>query len=119
MNGYDVGGRALRVDRADQEAQPPPSAHTTPTHSPQMATAGAPSGSVSVDAANATLAAMSNAQLLEVVAQMKSMAVSNPEQTRHLLLNNPSLTYAVFHAMAMMSLIDPAIVQVRCVLPAR
>lgn len=41
------------------------------------------------------------------------MAVSNPEQTRHLLLNNPSLTYAVFHAMVMMNLIDPSIVQVR------
>lgn len=39
------------------------------------------------------------------------MAVSNPEQTRRLLHENPSLTFAIFQSMVMMNLIDPAIVQ--------
>lgn len=39
------------------------------------------------------------------------MAVSNPEQTRRLLHENPSLTFAIFQSMVMMNLIDPSIVQ--------
>lgn len=34
------------------------------------------------------------------------MATSNPEQTRQLLNGNPSLTYAIFHAMILMNLVD-------------
>ncbi|PJF18321.1 hypothetical protein PSACC_01865, partial [Paramicrosporidium saccamoebae] len=90
LNGYDVGGRALRVDRADQEMQSAPV---------PMAGGGTPS----LDAVNATLAGMGNTQLLEVMTQMKTMASSNPEQTRQLLQSNPSLTYALFQAMQVMS----------------
>jgi cleavage stimulation factor subunit 2 len=99
LNGYDVGGRALRVDRADQEMQSAPV---------PMAGGGTPS----LDAVNATLAGMGNTQLLEVMTQMKTMATNNPEQTRQLLQSNPSLAYALFQAMVMMNLIDPTLIQV-------
>lgn len=77
VNGYDVGGRTLRVDRADQEMQsstgyasanqllPPP------PPPPLISSTTSPSGLVSIESINATLGSMNNIQLLEVMTQMK------------------------------------------------
>lgn len=101
MNGYDVGGRTLRVDRADQEMQ-------GATYVPSQPVA---AGTPTLDSINSTLSAMNNTQLLQVMSQMKGMATSNPEQTRQLLHGNPSLTFALFQAMVMLNLVDPSMVQ--------
>ena len=49
--------------------------------------------------------------LLDILTQMKSLAASSPEQARALLGGNPQLTYALFQAMLMMNVVDPAVVQ--------
>ncbi len=136
MNGYDVGGRSLRVGTADQEGSTHHSQHhylaqqqsqqqqsqqqhqqhysqrsfqpLAPSQMPPGMQPG--TGSTSVDEVNAILAAMPNGQLVEIMGQMKAMAVGGPEQTRQLLLSNPALAYTLFHAMVMMRLVEPSIV---------
>lgn len=75
MNGYDIGGRSLVVNKADQEVGsdtrtpvPPPPSSSLPK-APIMPMA--PTGTVSLDLINSTLTGMSNVQLLDVLSQMK------------------------------------------------
>jgi hypothetical protein len=80
VNGYDIGGRSLRVDRADQEMGSAPS-NSNGINNPTQTNQSQPSrphmtplpmtGSLSMDSINAVLNGMSNQQLLEVVTQLK------------------------------------------------
>jgi cleavage stimulation factor subunit 2 len=49
---------------------------------------------------------MSPVALVELLAQLKQMTLTNLDQTRHLLLTQPQLTIAVFQALLKMNLID-------------
>lgn len=111
VNNYDVGGRQLRVDKADHEAPSAPTATTTSTGPAVGAAVPNATGSISIEAINDVLGRLSNTQLLEMLTQMKNMATANPEHLRQMLSSNPSMTFAVFQAMVMMNMIDPTIVQ--------
>jgi len=64
-----------------------------------------------MEAINTKLAAMNNAQLLQLLTQLKSMSMSNPQQAKKILEADPALAYAVFQAMIMVNAIDPVVVQ--------
>lgn len=118
VNGYAVGDRQLRVDKADQEfpsqmasstigqsqSQPQSQAQPQPIQFSSVATP-------SIEAISAVLSAMTNPQMLEVLAQIKTMATASPEQTRQLLASNPALAYALLQALMGMGLVDPMMVQ--------
>lgn len=113
MNGYDVGGRQLRVDRADQELPQTMAADSRPLAPPPAAapTSSAAAATPTMASIGATLGAMSNEQLMEVLSQLKKMATNHPGQTRSLLAGNPALAYAVLQALLLMNLVDPSVMQ--------
>lgn len=107
LNEVEVGGRALRLDFA--EVDPMLDSDMAPPH-PKGATP-LPAGVSPTDAISQTIAALPPNQLLDILTQMKSLVVSSPDQARSLLTSNPQLAYALFHAMLLMNVVDPAVVQ--------
>ncbi|KAK0522247.1 hypothetical protein OC834_006356 [Tilletia horrida] len=68
-------------------------------------------GVSSADAITQTLAALPPQQLLDIMSHMKSLVTSSPEQAASLLSAHPQLAYALFQAMLMMNVVDPALLQ--------
>ena len=123
LSGFDVGGRHLKVDYADNEMPPMPanpnlhiSNNSAMSSNPsrQQQPVPVPHNQVfanSVDEINATLGAMSNQQLVDLIGQAKALAIANPEQARTMLQANPQMTFALFQAMLMTNLVEPRVVQ--------
>lgn len=109
----EVGGRALRLDFAEMDPmandqgrpRPPPALAPFPAGAPL------PAGVAATDAITHTIASLPPHQLMDILTQMKGLAGTAPDQARALLQGNPQLAYAVFHAMLMMNVVDPAVVQ--------
>lgn len=70
-----------------------------------------PPGVPAADAITQTIASLPPNQLMDILMQMKALTAHAPEQARQLLSANPQLTYAVFHAMLMMNVVDPVVLQ--------
>ncbi|KAI0768262.1 hypothetical protein BD413DRAFT_133516 [Trametes elegans] len=68
-----------------------------------------PPGSNALDAISHVLATTDPSQILEVLAQMKAFVITHPEQARALLMNHPQLGYALFQALLLHKIVDPAI----------
>ncbi|CAO1634601.1 unnamed protein product [Parajaminaea phylloscopi] len=68
-------------------------------------------GQNSTDAITQTLATLPPEQLLDIMGQIKTLVLSSPQSAQNLLNSHPQLTYALFQAMLMMNLVDPAILQ--------
>ncbi|KAI8820986.1 hinge domain of cleavage stimulation factor subunit 2-domain-containing protein [Fimicolochytrium jonesii] len=86
-----------------QNMNTPP--HNTPVPAPVAA------GPPATDVINKILASYPPEQMLEVLAQMKLHVQSNPDQVQALLMENPQLSYALFQALLVMNVVDPAIMQ--------
>lgn len=124
LNGFDVGGRHLKVDYADNEMPSMPSMPSSGGGSNPMFSGSSghhqqqpqihSSSQVyanSMEEINATLASMSNQQLVELVSQAKALAIANPEQAKLMLSANPQMTFALFQAMILTNLVDQRVVQ--------
>lgn len=70
-----------------------------------------PPGETATNAISKTLAALPPNQLLDIMSQIKSLILTSPQSAHSLLSSHPQLTYALFQAMLMMNLVDPAILQ--------
>jgi len=68
-------------------------------------------GSTSLDTISQTLATMNPNQLMEVLAQTKAFVITHPDQARALLVAHPQLAYALFQALLLNKIVDPAILQ--------
>ncbi|KAI8990744.1 hypothetical protein BD414DRAFT_484662 [Trametes punicea] len=68
-----------------------------------------PPGSNALDAISHVLATTEPSQILEVLAQMKAFVITHPEQARALLVAHPQLGYALFQALLLHKIVDPAI----------
>ena len=71
VNGYDIGGRTLKVNQADQDVG---EQYRTPVTAPVTggtSSAQLMSGTPSLDVINSTLSSMNNAQLVEMLSQIK------------------------------------------------
>ncbi|KAE8271113.1 hypothetical protein A4X09_0g1231 [Tilletia walkeri] len=68
-------------------------------------------GVSSADAITQTLAALPPQQLMDILSHMKALVTSSPEQAASLLSAHPQLAYALFQAMLMMNVVDPALLQ--------
>ena len=70
-----------------------------------------PPGVNCTDAISRTLNTLPPPQLLDILAQMKALAVSEPQRATELLQQAPQLAYAVFQALLLMGLISPEAIQ--------
>ncbi|KAI8811188.1 hypothetical protein BJ742DRAFT_154399 [Cladochytrium replicatum] len=123
LNNYDVEGRPLRVDFSESEKDdeprhgsgggrgPPPAPLEEKVSYSSSASAPAASGPPSADIIKQILGALSAPQLLEVLASMKMLSQTNPEQCRLLLIQNPQLTYAIFQALLLMNVVEANLMQ--------
>ncbi|XP_022179005.1 cleavage stimulation factor subunit 2 tau variant-like [Myzus persicae] len=110
LNGYEIGGRTLRVDNACTEKS---------RLEMQSLMMGMPtSESHYGDAVNAekapeiinnVVSTLPPEQLYELMKQMKECIQNNPVEARNMLLQNPQLGYALLQAQVIMKIVDPEI----------
>ncbi|KAH8326774.1 hypothetical protein KR074_006560 [Drosophila pseudoananassae] len=107
LNGYEIGGRTLRVDNACTEksrmemqqllqgpqVENPYGEPCEPEDAPELITK--------------TVASLPPEQMYELMKQMKLCIVSNPSEARQMLMLNPQLAYALLQAMVVMRIVDP------------
>ncbi|KAH8395924.1 hypothetical protein KR215_011817 [Drosophila sulfurigaster] len=107
LNGYEIGGRTLRVDNACTEksrmemqqllqgpqVENPYGEPCDPDEAPELITK--------------TVASLPPEQMYELMKQMKLCIVSNPSEARQMLMLNPQLAYALLQAMVVMRIVDP------------
>lgn len=70
-----------------------------------------PPGVTCTDAISRTLNTLPPSQLLDILAQMKTLATNEPQRAIELLQQAPQLTYAIFQALLLMGLVQPDAVQ--------
>uniref|UniRef100_A0A1B0FEN9 RRM domain-containing protein n=1 Tax=Glossina morsitans morsitans TaxID=37546 RepID=A0A1B0FEN9_GLOMM len=107
LNGYEIGGRTLRVDNACTEksrmemqqllqgpqVENPYGEHCDPDQAPEIITK--------------TVASLPPEQMYELMKQMKLCIQNNPSEARQMLMLNPQLAYALLQAMVVMRIVDP------------
>ncbi|XP_031333169.1 cleavage stimulation factor subunit 2 isoform X2 [Photinus pyralis] len=107
LNGYEIGGRNLRVDNACTEKsrmemqnllnQPPVE---NPYGEPIQA-------EKAPEAISKAVASLPPEQMFELMKQMKLCVQNNPSEARNMLLQNPQLAYALLQAQVVMRIVDP------------
>ena len=121
LNDYEVQGRKIRVDwpHNNEKNSAPPNYD----QSAALDSANGQSGAASslpplppgtdlppnlkcTDAISQTLNTLPPTQLLDVLTQMKSLAMSDPGKATELLKAAPQLSYAIFQALILMNLVD-------------
>ncbi|CAK1543959.1 unnamed protein product [Leptosia nina] len=108
LNGYEIGGRSLRVDNACTEKsrmemqalmqgpqiENPYGESCDPDKAPE--------------AVSKAVATLPPEQMFELMKQMKLCIQNNPTEARNMLLQNPQLAYALLQAQVIMRIVDPA-----------
>ncbi|XP_026330226.1 cleavage stimulation factor subunit 2 tau variant isoform X2 [Hyposmocoma kahamanoa] len=108
LNGYEIGGRSLRVDNACTEksrmemqalmqgpqVENPYGDPVEPEKAPE--------------AISKAVATLPPEQMFELMKQMKLCIQNNPDEARKMLLQNPQLAYALLQAQVIMRIVDPA-----------
>ena len=101
LNDVEVGGRPLRLDYADADPMQDNGRGRTPNVQPTLPEGvPIPLGVSATDVITQTIASLPPNQLMDILTQMKALTTHAPEQARHLLVTNPQLAYAIFHAMS-------------------
>lgn len=107
LNGYEIGGRTLRVDNACTEksrmemqqllqgpqVENPYGEHCDPDQAPEII--------------SKTVTSLPPEQMYELMKQMKTCIQNNPSEARQMLLLNPQLSYALLQSMVVMRIVDP------------
>lgn len=70
-----------------------------------------PPGLTCPEAISRTLATLPPSQLLEILTQMKGMAMTDPLKAVELFRQSPQLSYAIFQALLLMGLVDASALQ--------
>lgn len=108
LNGYEIGGRALRVDNACTEKSRMEMAALL--QGPQIDNPyGDPCDPVMApEIVTKTVVSLPPEQMYELMKQMKTCFQNNPVEARNMLLQNPQLAYALLQAQVVMRIVDPA-----------
>lgn len=107
LNGYEIGGRTLRVDNACTEksrmemaallsgpqVENPYGDHCNSEEAPEII--------------SKTVASLPPEQMYELMKQMKQCIQNNPHESRQMLIQNPQLAYALLQAQVVMRIVDP------------
>ncbi|KAG7153772.1 Cleavage stimulation factor subunit 2-like [Homarus americanus] len=92
LNGYEIGGRPLRLMMGPVVESP---------YGPDVEPNKAP------EAISNAVASLPPEQMYELMRQMKLCVRNNPSEARTMLMNNPQLAYALLQAQVVMRIIDP------------
>ncbi|XP_048577455.1 cleavage stimulation factor subunit 2 tau variant [Nematostella vectensis] len=112
LNGYELNGRALRVDSAASEKNKEEIKSMEMTARPEVSPYGQPvPPEEAPEAITQAVASLPPEQMFELMKQMKVCIQSNPEEARQMLLQNPQLAYALLQAQVVMKIVDPVIAQ--------
>ncbi|EXJ63869.1 hypothetical protein A1O7_00204 [Cladophialophora yegresii CBS 114405] len=124
LNDYEIDGRKIRVDwphnnekdsvptNYDQASAPPSDGLNAAAASvlpPLPPGVDLPPNLRATDAISQTLSTLPPPQLLDVLTQMKGLAISDPARATSLLKTAPQLSYAIFQALILMNLVDPKV----------
>ncbi|XP_071819189.1 cleavage stimulation factor subunit 2-like isoform X2 [Apostichopus japonicus] len=110
LNGYDINGRALRVDYATTEKNKEEMKALQLAQAPLES----PFGDVVVpheapEAISKAVASLPPEQMFELMKQMKIVIQNNPVEARNMLLQNPQLAYALLQAQVVMRIVSPEV----------
>ncbi|ORX39570.1 hypothetical protein BD324DRAFT_614191 [Kockovaella imperatae] len=70
-----------------------------------------PPGQKATDVISKTLAGIQPGQMQDVMMGMKTLVTTQPDKARQMLMSSPQLAYALFQAMLLMNIVDPAVLQ--------
>ncbi|GBP68388.1 Cleavage stimulation factor subunit 2 [Eumeta japonica] len=108
LNGYEIGGRSLRVDNACTEKSR--MEMQALMQGPQIENPyGEPvDPEKTPEAISKAVATLPPEQMFELMKQMKLCIQNNPTEARNMLLQNPQLAYALLQVQVIMRIVDPA-----------
>lgn len=124
LNDFEIEGRKIRVDwphNNEKDSVPanydqttasgadgfqPPGPNALPPLPPGV---DLPPNLRATDAISQTLSNLSPPQLLDVLTQMKALAISDSARATSLLKTAPQLSFAIFQALILMNLVDPKV----------
>ncbi|KIX05810.1 uncharacterized protein Z518_03782 [Rhinocladiella mackenziei CBS 650.93] len=124
LNDFEIDGRKIRVDwphNNEKDSVPTNYDQTAAPTGDGLQSTGAsalpplPSGVDlppnlrCTDAISQTLSTIPPPQLLDVLTQMKALAISDPARATSLLKTAPQLSFAIFQALILMNLVDPKV----------
>jgi len=98
MNGHDMMSHA--------QQQQPPQANSLPPLPPG---AEVPPNLTCPDAISRTLKTLPAPQLLDILSQMKGLAMTDPSKATELLRQAPQLSYAIFQSLLLLNLVDTTV----------
>ena len=108
MNGHEIEGRALVVNntyseknRMELESLLRPSQNKEIRYGEAVPADEAPA------AISRAVASLPPERMFELLKGMKSYVANNPNEARQMLLQNPTLAYALLHAQVIMRIVDP------------
>lgn len=107
LNGTEIHGRTLRVDSASSQKA---AADETKTVEKEISPYGdSVNPTRAPEAITSAVASLPPEQMFELMKQMKLCIQNNPEEARHMLLQNPQLAYALLQAQVIMKIVDPKV----------
>ncbi|XP_072929259.1 cleavage stimulation factor subunit 2 [Epargyreus clarus] len=108
LNGYEIGGRALRVDNACTEKSRMEMQALMQGPQVENPYGDAVEPEKAPEAISKAVATLPPEQMFELMKQMKLCIQNNPNEARNMLLQNPQLAYALLQAQVIMRIVDPA-----------
>ncbi|XP_026812492.1 cleavage stimulation factor subunit 2 tau variant [Rhopalosiphum maidis] len=110
LNGYEIGGRTLRVDNAcTEKSRLEMQSLMMGMPSSENHYGEAVSAEKAPEAISTAVASLPPEQMYELMKQMKACIQNNPTEARNMLLQNPQLGYALLQAQIIMKIVDPQV----------
>lgn len=109
LNGYEIGGRTLRVDNACTEKSRMEMQSLLQGQNTENPYGEAVQSDKAPEAISKAVASLPPEQMFELMKQMKLCVQNNPHEARQMLLQNPQLAYALLQAQVVMRIVDPHI----------
>lgn len=107
LNGYEIGGRTLRVDNACTEKSRMEMQSLLQGQNAENPYGEAVQSDKAPEAISKAVASLPPEQMFELMKQMKLCVQNNPNEARQMLLQNPQLAYALLQAQVVMRIVDP------------
>ncbi|PSN35046.1 Cleavage stimulation factor subunit 2 [Blattella germanica] len=107
LNGYEIGGRTLRVDNACTEKSRMEMQNLLQGPVVENPYGEAVQADKAPEAISKAVASLPPEQMFELMKQMKLCVQNNPSEARAMLLQNPQLAYALLQAQVVMRIVDP------------
>lgn len=107
LNGYEIGGRTLRVDNACTEKSRMEMQSLLQGQNAENPYGEAVQSDKAPEAISKAVASLPPEQMFELMRQMKLCVQNNPNEARQMLLQNPQLAYALLQAQVVMRIVDP------------